>query len=658
MITSSTNSSSPNSVSSSSPSNTSSSNNQLFNISSLINIKQENHSIMYNPNNTSENSIKNENSTNFSYPNWSTGESSTSNSNSPSIKSSNSQKSKMELISPNSSNENFNDSVGNVSQFNGLSDGSNNGVCAAQNEKTIHPKLSSIRVNIESKSLWDEFDQLGTEMIVTKAGRRMFPTFQVKLADLDPNSDYMLMMDFMPLDDKRYRYAFYSSSWVIAGKADPHLPGRIHVHPDSPQRGSQWMKNVVTFDKLKLTNNLMDDNGHIILNSMHRYQPRFHIVYLGEHVSNSNNLSGGSSKSQKSSAKQAFMANLVTSTLGSNDASQLFNNGDSFNFMSKNSGNQRSGSSSSKSSSVSLQNEYQNFRTIIFQETKFIAVTAYQNHRITQLKIASNPFAKGFRDCDPEDCVAEVLNQLNNTPNQRALLRNQRSNNNPSITSSTSALNLFNALNDSQNSNNNGFSQSKSNQLVSQSGGPYANLNTDYQNLNNEYMSGYGNTDHYNAAAAAAAAAVYSQLDQNHNFNYGNYSQGNNSLLNNESNIGPHHSSSKSSNHRLNPYSRQNTSSSTSNNSSILSNQNSTSSQNGLQNTDNQNTVNATAAAILSSLGSGYTASAAAAAAAASSNPTVANNYSAGLFYHPYYSAHHYLHHSNNVPNINSNSTN
>ncbi|OTF73708.1 hypothetical protein BLA29_013875 [Euroglyphus maynei] len=40
----------------------------------------------------------------------------------------------------------------------------------------------------------------------------------------------------------------------------------------------------------------------------------------------------------------------------------------------------------------------QNFRTFISNETQFIAVTAYQNHRITQLKIASNPFAKGFRD--------------------------------------------------------------------------------------------------------------------------------------------------------------------------------------------------------------------------------------------------------------------
>ena len=37
----------------------------------------------------------------------------------------------------------------------------------------------------------------------------MFPTFQVKINDMDASSDYMLMMDFIPLDDKRYRYAFY-----------------------------------------------------------------------------------------------------------------------------------------------------------------------------------------------------------------------------------------------------------------------------------------------------------------------------------------------------------------------------------------------------------------------------------------------------------------
>ncbi|XP_019395701.1 PREDICTED: T-box transcription factor TBX1-like, partial [Crocodylus porosus] len=74
----------------------------------------------------------------------------------------------------------------------------------------------------------------------------------------------------------------------------------------------------------------------IILNSMHRYQPRFHVVYVDP---------------RKDSEKYAE----------------------------------------------------ENFKTFVFEETRFTAVTAYQNHRITQLKIASNPFAKGFRDCDPED---------------------------------------------------------------------------------------------------------------------------------------------------------------------------------------------------------------------------------------------------------------
>ncbi|GFR86002.1 T-box transcription factor TBX2 [Elysia marginata] len=38
------------------------------------------------------------------------------------------------------------------------------------------------------------------------------------------------------------------------------------------------------------------------------------------------------------------------------------------------------------------------WKTLAFEETVFIAVTAYQNEKITQLKIDNNPFAKGFRD--------------------------------------------------------------------------------------------------------------------------------------------------------------------------------------------------------------------------------------------------------------------
>ena len=96
-------------------------------------------------------------------------------------------------------------------------------------KKPIHPKLGGVVAQLEMKPLWDEFNELGTEMIVTKAGRRMFPTFQIRLYGMDPLEDYNLVMDFEPVDDKRYRYAFHTSNWVVAGKADPTSPPRYHV---------------------------------------------------------------------------------------------------------------------------------------------------------------------------------------------------------------------------------------------------------------------------------------------------------------------------------------------------------------------------------------------------------------------------------------------
>ena len=45
------------------------------------------------------------------------------------------------------------------------------GECGAQVKKPLHNKLLNINATLETKSLWDEFNQLGTEMIVTKAGR-------------------------------------------------------------------------------------------------------------------------------------------------------------------------------------------------------------------------------------------------------------------------------------------------------------------------------------------------------------------------------------------------------------------------------------------------------------------------------------------------------
>ncbi|XP_041456967.1 T-box transcription factor TBX5-like isoform X1 [Lytechinus variegatus] len=193
-----------------------------------------------------------------------------------------------------------------------------------------NPATKDIKVTLEGRELWTKFHEIGTEMIITKAGRRMFPTFRCSITGLEQNAKYILLMDIVPVDDTRYKY--HNSEWVVSGKAEPHMPSRLYIHPDSPATGAVWMKQVVSFHKLKLTNNNLDQHGHvsniIILNSMHKYQPRFHIVQA-------------------------------------NDVFSL---------------------------------RWNSFVTFAFPETVFIAVTAYQNEKITQLKIDHNPFAKGFRD--------------------------------------------------------------------------------------------------------------------------------------------------------------------------------------------------------------------------------------------------------------------
>jgi len=182
------------------------------------------------------------------------------------------------------------------------------------------------KVSLESKDLWERFHNLGTEMVITKSGRRMFPPFKVRVSGLDKKAKYIMLMDIVAADDCRYK--FHNSRWMMAGKADPEMPKRMYIHPDSPSTGEQWMQKVVSFHKLKLTNNIADKHGFTILNSMHKYQPRFHLVRA-------------------------------------NDLMKL---------------------------------PYSTFRTYVFRETDFIAVTAYQNEKITKLKIDNNPFAKGFRE--------------------------------------------------------------------------------------------------------------------------------------------------------------------------------------------------------------------------------------------------------------------
>uniref|UniRef100_A0A5K3EMF2 T-box domain-containing protein n=1 Tax=Mesocestoides corti TaxID=53468 RepID=A0A5K3EMF2_MESCO len=202
-------------------------------------------------------------------------------------------------------------------------------------------ELARAQCHLETQELWQKFNELGTEMIITKSGRRMFPVMRVSFTGLRPGHSYTVLMDIVPVDNKRYRYAYHRSSWLVAGKADPEgaeqqrRRRRCYLHPDSPFTGEQLLRQTVSFEKLKLTNNPLDKHGYIILNSMHKYQPRIHLVRR---------------------PRGAFSPDAL-SALPADEV-----------------------------------------KTFEFPETVFIAVTAYQNQLITKLKIDCNPFAKGFRD--------------------------------------------------------------------------------------------------------------------------------------------------------------------------------------------------------------------------------------------------------------------
>ncbi|XP_072289900.1 uncharacterized protein [Eucyclogobius newberryi] len=204
--------------------------------------------------------------------------------------------------------------------------GSGGGSVTAARSLTPPGDEDEPHVQLEAGDLWRQFHKCGTEMVITKSGRRMFPPLRLQCSGLEPKSNYMVLLDIVAADESRYK--FHQGRWTVAGQADPELPKRMYIHPDSPSTGQQWMNKVVNFHKLKLTNNISDKHGFTILNSMHKYQPRFHIVKAND------------------------VLKLPCST----------------------------------------------FRTYVFTETQFIAVTAYQNDKITQLKIDNNPFAKGFRD--------------------------------------------------------------------------------------------------------------------------------------------------------------------------------------------------------------------------------------------------------------------
>jgi len=106
----------------------------------------------------------------------------------------------------------------------------------------------------------------------------MFPPLRVKLSgfedgDDDANCSYDVVLDILPVDQRRYRYAYHRSSWVVSDRAPADAaempaprsnPMRSYWHPDGPFSASQLTQRAVSFDRVKLTNNrAIDKNGYV-----------------------------------------------------------------------------------------------------------------------------------------------------------------------------------------------------------------------------------------------------------------------------------------------------------------------------------------------------------------------------------------------------------
>lgn len=59
------------------------------------------------------------------------------------------------------------------------------------------------------------------------------------------------------------RWKYVNGEWVPGGKAEVAPPNPIYIHPESPNFGAHWMKESVSFAKVKLTNKT-NGNGQVI----------------------------------------------------------------------------------------------------------------------------------------------------------------------------------------------------------------------------------------------------------------------------------------------------------------------------------------------------------------------------------------------------------
>lgn len=97
----------------------------------------------------------------------------------------------------------------------------------------------------------------------------MFPLVQVSISGLDPALRYAILLEFQLTNNHRWR--FLNGEWTAAGSfnmAEPPQPSSVYVHTSSPLTGREWMRQKVTFSRVKLSNK-EDNIGKVNVKSLH-----------------------------------------------------------------------------------------------------------------------------------------------------------------------------------------------------------------------------------------------------------------------------------------------------------------------------------------------------------------------------------------------------
>lgn len=116
------------------------------------------------------------------------------------------------------------------------------------------------------------------ERIFSFDRRRMFPSLQLNISGLQNYLHYYVVVEMTPASNRRHKYSGNAGhddvngnkdgnrgGWTTAGPAEPqpHLDRRIYLHPDGPALGAHWMQHIVSFSKLKVTNNAAGHRNNV-----------------------------------------------------------------------------------------------------------------------------------------------------------------------------------------------------------------------------------------------------------------------------------------------------------------------------------------------------------------------------------------------------------